>query len=125
MIQCGDHAKKTMNENYWSENIYTIVERVLEQSGEYENGDRCFLTAYQIAALVNEALPEEERVYPIGGKGSGPDTLAQRIAWYLSNDEQIKDRLERRFLSTKGLAVFQFGGENKPSASAFSMFRLK
>lgn len=59
--------------------IRPIVEKILSQaryssSGNYK-GERCFLTAYQIAVLVNNINPTLKGTLPIGGEGVGPDSF--------------------------------------------------
>ena len=111
--------------------IRPIVEEVLKEpqytnSARY-NGEPCFLTAYQIAVLVDERDSTLKGALPIGGKGVGPESFAQRIARHLSDDVNknvFGGKLEIRFLSISGLDKFTFGGGNEPSSDEFSMFRL-
>lgn len=94
--------------------------------GRY-NGEVCFLTAYQIAVLVDKNNATLKGSLPIGGKGVGGESFAKEIAFYLSkdiNEDYFNQRLEIHFFSTLGLEDFLFDGGNKPSASEFSMFRL-
>jgi hypothetical protein len=112
--------------------IRPIAEQILRQqrytnSGNY-NGEPCFLTAYQIAVLVNQHNPALKGTLPIGGVGVGPDSFARRIAWHLSDDVNRNvhnGNLEIQFLSIAGLDEFRFDGEHHPSADEFSMFRLR
>ena len=113
-----------MEKKYWEDKVRSVVVEILNESGKYENGEQCFLTAYQIAALVNQKKPDIEREFPTGGKGAGPGTLAQRIAWHLSDDKYFEGKIEKAFLSIKGLEAFKFSGDNEPSNKEFSMFRL-
>ena len=108
-----------------------LVKEVLSQArysstGNY-NGEPCFLTAYQIAVLLNKTDRTLKGTLPIGGEGVGPDSFARQIAWHLSQDFNNKvfdNKLEIQFLSTDGLDSFTFDGGHKPSLSEFSMFRL-
>ena len=113
-----------MERKYWENEVRPVVIEVLNESGKYENGEQCFITAYQIAALVNKKRADIESEFPTGGEGAGPGTLAQGIARYLSDDEYFEGKIERAFLSVKGLDAFKFSGANVPSNEAFSMFRL-
>ena len=116
-------------------NIRPVVERVLEQqrvtNNENYRGEPCFLTAYQIAVLVDRQDSTLKGDLPIGGQGEGVeknDSLSKQIAWHLSkavNDGVFDGRLERRFLSLKGIDSFVFNEVNTPSASEISMFRLR
>lgn len=110
--------------------IRPLVEKILRQqrytnSGNY-NGTPCFLTAYQIAVLVDQEDRTLKGNLPIGGVGVGHDSFARRIAWHLSDDinKDIFDgKLEIQFLSLAGLDDFTFDGGNRPSTDEFSMFR--
>lgn len=113
--------------------IRPIVAQILEQqrytnSGNY-NSTPCFLTAYQIAVLVNAQDPTLKGTLPIGGAGVGPDSFARQIAWHLSDDinrnrDIFNGSLEIQFLSLAGLEAFTFDRGHIPSADEFSMFRL-
>jgi len=88
-----------------------------------------FLTAYQIAVLVNSHDTELKGDLPIGGKGGGPgSSFAQRIAWHLSDDYKNNgawdNRLDMKFFSIDGLDSFTFDNGHVPSANEFSMFSL-
>lgn len=110
--------------------IRPIVERELRRqrytnSGNY-NGTPCFLTAYQIAVLVDKEDGTLKGNLPIGGAGVGPDSFARQIAWHLSDDinkDVFSGRLEIQFFSLAGLDGFTFDGEKTPSTNEFSMFR--
>ena len=117
--------------------IQPAVEQVLRKqrftnSGDH-NGDPCFLSAYQIAVLVNKINPSFKGDLPIGGKGMGGDenrSFAQQIAWFLSkdiNDNGSYSKFDRQFFSLDGLDIdsFKFNDGNVPSMNEFSMFRLK
>ena len=112
--------------------IRPIVERILREQrymkdGNY-NGEYCFLTAYQIAVLVNMQDATLRGPLPIGGEGVGPDSFAKQIAWHLSDDinrNVFKGNLEIQFLSIRGLDSFTFDSGNSPSVNEFSMFRLR
>lgn len=112
--------------------IRPFVAQILQQqhytnSGNY-NGTPCFLTAYQIAVLVNRLNPILKGTLPIGGDGVGPDSFARQIAWHLSDDfnrNVFNGNLEIQFLSLSGLDAFVFDGEHIPSDNEFSMFRLR
>lgn len=109
-----------------------IVKDLLENernsnSGNY-NGERCFLTAYQIAILVDKENPDVRGKLPIGGKGVGPDSFSRQIAWHLSQEidgEYFEGKLEIGFFSQSGLEDFTFDGGHQPSLNEFSMFRLR
>jgi hypothetical protein len=111
--------------------IRPIVTQILRQqrytnTGHY-NGTPCFLTAYQIAVLVNRQNPALRGTLPIGGAGMGPDSFARQIAWHLSDDinrNYFNGNLEIQFLSLDGLDAFTFDGGHIPSVDEFSMFRL-
>ncbi|MGB4658957.1 MAG: hypothetical protein WBI07_07250 [Mobilitalea sp.] len=111
--------------------IRPIAAQILRQqqyrnSGPY-NGTRCFLTAYQIAVLVNVQNPSLRGTLPIGGAGVGPDSFARQIAWHLSDDlnrNVFDGSLEIQFFSLAGLDEFTFDGKQIPSTDEFSMFRL-
>jgi hypothetical protein len=99
------------------------------------DGERCFISAYQIAVLVHRNDPSlKEDGLPIGGKGKGTDkndSFAKQIAWHLSKDinNNTLNNVERRFFSINGLSKFAFTGDNGnecvPSDNEFTMFRLK
>ena len=114
-----------MKKQYWENEVRPVVNEILSDSEKYKNDEQCFITAYQIVTLVNKEKSDIKREFPTGGEGAGTATLAQIIAWYLSNDDYFNDRIERRFLSTKGLDEFIFNGGNVPSTEEFSMFRFK
>ena len=116
-----------MDKNYWKETVAPVVKDVLSDVRNYTNGEKCYITAYQIAAEVNKRDHKIKLSYATGGAGAGPATLAQRIAWYLSNDESFCGKgeiIERAFLSAKYLTGFLFEEDKKPSNNEFSMFRL-
>lgn len=117
-----------------------VIKQVLENSGKY-NGARCFLTAYQIAVLVDKVDGTLRDSLEIGGAGIGEHTsFAQQIARHLAdisknsdkNESTFNGRLEMQFINLKGLDVpalegvkeFVFDKGRKPSANKFSMFRL-
>lgn len=112
--------------------IRPLVVEILKQqhytnSGKYI-GTPCFLTAYQLAVLVNEQNPTLKGTLPIGGAGVGPNSFARQIAWHLSDDiskEVFNGDLEIQFLSLSGLETFTFDGGHVPSDNEFSMFRWK
>jgi hypothetical protein len=111
--------------------IRPFVTQILQQqrytnSGNY-HGTHCFLTAYQIAVLVDRMNPTLKGNLPIGGKNVGPDSFARQIAWHLSDDinrNTFNGNLEVQFLSLSGLESFIFDGGHTPSDNEFSMFRL-
>lgn len=115
--------------------IRQLVVDILKQqhytnSGKY-TGKTCFLTAYQLAVLVNKQNPMLRGTLPIGGAGVGPDSFARQIAWHLSDDinkevfngEVFDGKLEIQFFSQSGLETFTFDGGHSPSDNEFSMFR--
>lgn len=112
--------------------IRPIVDQIFRRqryrnSGNY-NGTPCFLTAYQIAVLVNKQNSALRGTLPIGGEGVGSDSFARQIAWHLSDDVNkniFNGSLEIQFLSIDGLDIFNFDGGHEPSANEFSMFRLQ
>ena len=117
----------------WNE-IKPVVEQVLRRqrfsnSGDHY-GERCFLTAYQIAVLVDKQDCSLKGTLPIGGKGEGGEenrSFTQQIAWHLSkavNDNDYNGLLERQFLSTEGLDSFTFDGGKSPSSNELTMYRL-
>lgn len=93
---------------------------------QHYHGTRCFLTAYQIAVLVNEEDSSLRGDLPIGGLYAGPESFASKIARCLSNDVRRKETkgLEMQFFSMKGLDSFCFDNGNVPSGDEFSMFRI-
>lgn len=115
----------------WTQ-IRPIVKQLLENernssSGKY-NGERCFITAYQLAVLVAKENTNLKGNLPIGGKGVGPDSFSRQIAWHLSQEidgEYFEGKLEIGFFSQSGLDEFSFDGGHKPSLNEFSMFRLR
>lgn len=113
------------------DSIRKIVTEILQQEkykgSERYTGTPCFLTAYQIAVLVNEKEPSLRGTLPIGGAGVGPNSFAQQIARHLSDDfnkNVFNGSLEIQFLSLAGLDMFTFDGGKIPSTDEFSMFRL-
>lgn len=115
----------------WEE-IRPIVEDILQQphytgGGEY-NATPCFLTAYQIAILVNDVDDTLKGDLQIGGVGIGEhNSFAKQIARHLSKDRKdgaFGNRLEIQFMSRKGIDSFYYGGKESQPVSEFSMFRL-
>jgi hypothetical protein len=116
----------------WNE-IRMVVEQVLRQQrctkSENHYGKPCFLTAYQIAVLVDKVDSKLKGDLVIGGQGEGDkgNSFSQKIAWHLSkdfNDDVFNGSLEIQFLNLKGLNSFTFNDGNTPSVSEVSMFRL-
>jgi hypothetical protein len=115
----------------WSE-VRAIIEEVLRKpkytnSSSKHDGEWCFLSAYQIAVLVDKQAPTLKGDLPVGGKGEGAeinDSLAKQIARNLSKESAENDNLEIRFFSIDGLDAFTFNGGRIPTADEFSMFRL-
>ncbi|MDR1548934.1 MAG: hypothetical protein LBT06_10155 [Hungatella sp.] len=106
--------------------IHILSQHRYSNSGRY-NGTPSFLTAYQIAVLVDAHNPVLKGSLPIGGAFTGPDSFARQIAWHLSDDitkNIFNGSLEMQFFSIAGLDQFTFGGGNIPSANEFSMFRM-
>lgn len=118
--------------------IEPIIEDILTSlpytKSEGYQGNYCFLTAYQIAVLVNKRDRTLRGHMPVGGVNEGRTTFAQQIAKQLSaeikNNTQLGSRLEIQFLSIVGLDEFTFNGtntqptnSNSPSLNQFSMFR--
>jgi len=96
-------------------------------AGSSQNGTPCFLTAYQIAVLVDRINPSLKGNLPVGGEDTGPDSFAKQIATRLSNDVDSNlfgGGLIKQFFCTSGLDDFTFNGGHKPSTNTFSMFRL-
>jgi len=112
--------------------VRPVVKQVLREqrypkSGAY-CGEACFLTAYQIAVLVNNRNDQLKGNLPVGGKGVGPDSFAKQIARRLSEDVKenfFDEKLEIRFLSLKAIESLVFNGDNEPSVPEVSMFRLR
>ena len=113
--------------------VRPVVENVLRRyryssSGSSQNGTPCFLTAYQIAVLVDKINPNLKGNLPIGGKDAGSDdSFARQIAIHLSNDVERNYYglgLLKQFFCTSGLDDFTFNGGCRPSSSTISMFRL-
>ena len=108
-------------------------------SEEYEhNGhmERCYISAYQLAVLLNKNYRPllDSLGYPknIGGKGLGKhDSLAKRIARDLSVETKnnLQFDIEIAFFCTNELEQFSFRDEEhilrEASNSCFSMFRCK
>jgi len=110
------------------EQIRPVVEQILR--GKNYQGTPCFLTAYQLAVLVDKEDSSLKENLPIGGEGMGNkannQSFAQQIALSLSNDiNKNDDTIEMQFFSIAGLDAFTFDGENTPSSNEFSMFRIK
>lgn len=128
-----------MSESFWN-SISDKVMEVLKKAHRY-NGQRCFLTAYQIAVLVVKnnggAIPKynSEGEGSLGGKGEGDhNSFSKYIAGNISRCINQKNNtewnnVELGFLSTEELKQFSFEDEKKilrtPSSETFSMFRLK
>jgi len=112
--------------------VRPIVEDVLKnQRVKNRNYDEtCFLTAYQIAVLVDKQDPNLKGALSIGGEGEGgvnKSSFAHKIAWHLSkavNENYYGGNLERKFFSIDGLDSFAFGGMKTPSVNKFLMFRM-
>jgi len=112
--------------------VRPIVARVLRKyryrsSGSSRDGTPCFLTAYQIAVLVDSDYPELKGNLPVGGEDTGPDSFTRKIAMRLSNDVDsnfYQGGLIRQYFSTEGLDGFTFNGGHRPSDKTFSMFSL-
>lgn len=110
--------------------IRPIISQLLQQqhytNSERYNGTRCFLTAYQIAVLVDQQNSTLKGDLPIGGTGVGPDSFSRQVAHKLS--KEVNNRtfpgLEIQFLCIEGLDCFTFNGGHRPSNDEFSMFRL-
>jgi hypothetical protein len=112
--------------------IRPVIDQVLREqhysnSGNY-HGEQCFLSAYQIAVLVNAQNNALKGELPIGGEGVGPSSFSQQIAQHLSGDINKGDGngFEMQFFSLAGLDAdaFTFNGGMSPSSKEFSMFRL-
>jgi len=115
--------------------VRPVVAQVLRRqtytnSGQY-HGERCFISPYQIAVLVDRINPALKGSLPVGGEGTGPDSFARRIAWHLSDDynqNAFNGSLEIQVFSCEGLdgnrKGFLFDGGNVPSPEEFSIFRL-
>ena len=122
----------------WNE-IRPVVANILRRpkykgSLNYDK-EPCFLTAYQIAVLVNDQNEALKGKLPIGGEGVGTNSFAKQIAWHLSDDFQNNEfqklalgNLEIQFFSVEGLdggrKGFLFDDGHIPSLDEFSMFRL-
>lgn len=112
--------------------IRPLVVDILKQqrytsSGNY-NGTPCFLSAYQLAALVDKQNSALKGTLKIGGAGVGPDSFAREIALHLSDDinkNVFNGNLEIQFFSMSGLDTFTFDKGHVPSEHEFSMFRWK
>lgn len=128
------------NKKDWDIMRNELVE-ILKEAEQYhsENYDQtCFLSAYQLAVLLNKRNRKLilNSSYPknIGGKGEGSyNSLAQYIANSLSRDiknshnDSFKDVVTMEFFNTSGLEQFYFLDEkgiiSQPSNTCFSMFR--
>jgi len=105
------------------DHILSAAEEILNRI--QHEGETCFLTAYQLACLMDEQYPTLKCDLPIGGKGEGGkhesgNSFAQHIAWYLAGD----NRFEKQWFSIEGLDSFTFCGKS-PSSKTPSMFRLR
>ncbi len=124
-----------MNNNKDWEPMRNELVEILKEAEQYhsENYDKtCFLSAYQLAALLykenrnlikNSSCPKN-----IGGKGDGVYTsLSQYIANMLSRD--LQNDVEMEFFNINGLEQFSFLDEkgiiSQPSNTCFSMFRYR
>jgi hypothetical protein len=121
-----------MTNSEWKLVRQSVID-ILEAIEPSETGERCFISAYQIAVLLvknnNGNLPIAG--LGIGGKGEGVrKSLSQQVANKLSvafSKNSILN-LEMRFFSTDGLEQFSFRNEKgllrEPSKANFSMFRI-
>ncbi|HOP11640.1 MAG TPA: hypothetical protein PK629_09145 [Oscillospiraceae bacterium] len=124
------------SQNDWAKIREALIE-ILKSVDHYrsENKDEtCFLTAYQLAVLLNKessTLVKNSKCHKnIGGKSEGKNySLSQYIAIQLSQDikDENIDNVEMRFFNIDGLEQFSFLDEKKtisqPSNTCFSMFR--
>lgn len=104
--------------------IRDYINRILRN--QHYHGIRCFLTAYQIAVLVNEEDSSLKGDLPIGGLKTGPESFAKHIAKCLTNDIRRKETkgLEMQCLSKKGPNLFCFHDGHVQSGVEFSRFRI-
>jgi hypothetical protein len=112
--------------------IKTATLNVLKVQNLYpDRQEQCFLSAYQIAALVKSKIKLSDVV---GGEGQAPHFKSRDIAQYLSTLADNGEPIERIFFSTDGMddytasngkksKAFLFDGGNVPSNPSFSMFR--
>ena len=113
--------------------IRDYIEEILKQVKLFDAKERCFLSAYQIAVLLNRDYKQQIKglgiPHNIGGKGEGEyNSLSQYIAGFLA--QEIKngyDKVAIEFFNRVGLEQFSFRDENKvlsePSNDCFSMFK--
>lgn len=111
--------------------IKDVLIEILQNAKRYVSKTRnesCFLSAYQLAVLLNKnhkaLIRSSNCPSNIGGKGEGEQSsLSQYIASILTEDS----RVEIGFFNTEGLEQFSFKDEknilSQPSNECFSMFR--
>jgi hypothetical protein len=106
------------------------IEKILRGVPRYENGERCYISDYQIAASLADRRKEILTNFGIrvGGKGVEKHrSLAQIIGKHLSSSAHTIP-VERTFFSTKDLDAFKFSDNGEirdPSVGEFALFRLK
>lgn len=122
-----------MNSNNNRVEIGNALIGILRNTKHYVSETRdetCFLSAYQLAVLLNKhhkaLIRNVNCPHNIGGKGEGEhSSLAQYVARILAEDS----RVEIGFFNIEGLEQFSFMDEKKilsqPSNQCFSMFRYK
>lgn len=109
--------------------VRPMIEEIL---GQYKYTQRkhdeyCFLTAYQIAALLDKKDPAIKGCLSVGGDGDGA-SLAQQLSRQLATDinrERDACCVELAFFSIAGLDSITFADNQTPSNCEFSMFRLR
>lgn len=118
------------------EAIKEILENVEMYGNDKKNMKRCYISAYQLAILLDKnnrpLLDSLGYSQDIGGKGLGThDSLAKRIARDLSAEfnNNLQSDIEIAFFCTNELEQFSFRDEKdilrEPSGKCFSMFRCK
>ena len=94
-------------------------------SNHKHSGETCFLTAYQLAYLIDERNPAIKGDLPIGGKGEGDKhESGLSLAWYVAQFLARDSRFDRQWLCCGKKDSFTFNGIS-PSDKTFSMYRLK
>lgn len=122
-------------ENNWQAIRKELIS-ILKDAELYEKRETCFLSAYQLAVLLNKQnkslVKNSTSPKNIGGKGEGIyNSLSQYIANSLSRDinngGSLEGCVEHKYFNIEGLEQFSFldekGTISQPSNKCFSMFR--
>ena len=124
-----------MSKSFWDElGLEDTILRILDipPYQETHHFERPFLTSYQIAIELNEAIPDlcDQINKPLGGKGTGEyNSLAQYIGLELSRrirDDKIPN-IEGRHLFHKDITLIRFSSQgtsiDASDLTYYSMYR--